>query len=270
MNLTGRVSAVIQEHEVLCDNIYSMWVQTELSSHAKPGQFFQVFVPDRSKLLGRPISICEIDQDRKSVRFVYRTNGPKSGTQCISRLQTGDHIEIMGPYGNGFPIEESSDKHVLVIGGGIGIPPLVEVAKQCKSVSAVVGYAQDTFLTKELSLYADLHITTEDGSHGIKGNVMAVLDHISQYITVDAQRFLDSNALVFFACGPSPMLRAVAELAESQDIPCYVSVEERMACGIGACLACVCETKELDSYSQVHNRRVCKEGPVFLSTEVML
>ena len=145
------------------------------------------------------------------------------------------------------------------MGGGIGVPPILELAKQmeCEKKQIVVGYRDaHTFLKEEFEQAGELYISTEDGSVGTKGNVM------------DAIRENALEADMIYACGPTPMLRAIKQYAETNGIECYITREERMACGIGACLACVCKSKEKDAHSNVHNKRICKDGPVFLSTEV--
>ena len=149
--------------------------------------------------------------------------------------------------------------HVFLMGGGIGVPPILELAKQmdCEKKQIVVGYRDaQTFLKEEFEQNGELYISTEDGSVGTKGNVM------------DAIRENALEADMIYACGPTPMLRAIKQYAEENGIECYISLEERMACGIGACLACVCKSKEKDAHSNVNNKRICKDGPVFLSTEV--
>ena len=203
----------------------------------------------------RPISICEIDKENGALRVVYRVTGPSTGTEEFSRMQAGDKLYIIGPLGNGFPLKE---KKAFLIGGGIGIPPMLELAKQLKGEKQIIiGYRDsDTFLDKELEQNGKVYIATEDGSIGTKGNVC------------DAIRENALNAEVIYACGPTPMLRAIKEYALENGIECYLSLEERMACGIGACLACVCKTKEKDEHSNVNNKRICKDGPVFLATEV--
>ena len=210
---------------------------------AKPGQFIAMYCNDKSKLLPRPISICGINPTEGTLRVVYRVAG--EGTKEFS---------VMGPLGNGFTMK---NEKAIIIGGGIGIPPMLELAKQLDAEKTVVlGYRTSTFLKEEFEQNGKLYIATEDGSVGTKGNVM------------DAIREQALDAEVIFACGPMPMLRAIKAYAEENGILCYISLEERMACGIGACLGCVCKTKEVDAHSNVHNKRVCKDGPVFLSTEV--
>ncbi len=248
--------AVVVSQEKIATDIYSLWLRAEAAVTAKAGQFISMYTNDSGKLLPRPISICEIDKENKQLRVVYRVTGENTGTEQFSKLVAGDEIEILGPLGNGFPLKE---KKAFLIGGGIGIPPMLELAKQLNAEKQiVVGYRDELFLTKELSENGTVYVATEDGSAGTKGNVL------------DAIRENGLTADIIYACGPTPMLRALKTYAEENDIECYISMEERMACGIGACLACVCKSKEKDYHTNVHNNRICKDGPVFLATEVDL
>lgn len=252
-----RVQVVSQEK--LAEGIYSMWLQTEAARTARAGQFISMYTDDAGKLLPRPISICEIDRENGRLRVVYRVTGENTGTEQFSKLGSGDSVAIIGPLGNGFPTDRAEGKKVFLMGGGIGVPPILELARQidCGKKQIVVGYRDSgTFLREELERHGEVYISTEDGSIGTKGNVMNA---------VKEQR-LDAD--VIYACGPAPMLRAIKAYAEERQIECYISLEERMACGIGACLACVCKSRERDVHSNVHNKRICKDGPVFLSTEV--
>ena len=244
--------------ECIAKDIYSMWISTKaIAREAKPGQFVSVYTKDASRLLPRPISLCEIDREKDALRIVYRIAG--DGTREFSRLRAGDTIDILGPLGNGFPLEEAKGKRVMLMGGGIGIPPMLETAKVIQGEKIIVsGYRDELFLTEELNAAGQLYLATEDGSAGTKGNVL------------DAVKANRLEADLIFACGPTPMLRAIKAYALDKGIPCWVSMEEKMACGIGACLACVCKSTEVDGHSQVHNKRICKDGPVFLSTEVEL
>lgn len=250
-------TAVVYSQEMLAPGIYSMWISTKASEQAKPGQFISVYTKDAGKLLPRPISLCQVDKEKGQLRIVYRVVG--AGTSQFSGYQAGDDIEIMGPLGNGFPLERAAGKKVFLIGGGIGIPPMLELARQldCEK-QAVLGYRDVLFLNDEFEKFSDVYVATEDGSAGTKGNVL------------DAIRENGLKADVIFACGPTPMLRALKTYAEEHEIECWLSLEEKMACGIGACLACVCQSKEVDEHSHVHNKRICKDGPVFLAQEVEL
>ncbi|WP_294150790.1 dihydroorotate dehydrogenase electron transfer subunit [uncultured Clostridium sp.] len=248
-------TAVVYSQEELAPEIYSMWITTEAAREARPGQFISVYSKDGSRLLPRPISICEADADEGRLRIVYRIAG--AGTKEFSSFESGDAIDIMGPLGNGFPQE---GENVFLIGGGIGIPPMLELAKNlnCEK-QMVLGYRDENlFLKDEFEAYGEVFVATEDGSVGTKGNVL------------DAIRENGLTADVMYACGPTPMLRALKQYAEEHNIRCYISLEEKMACGIGACLACVCQSKEVDHHSNVHNKRICKDGPVFLAQEVDL
>ncbi len=249
--LKERVQVFGQEQ--IASDIYSLWLQTEeIAAKARAGQFVTVYSKDGANLLPRPISICEIGDGR--VRLVYRVAG--KGTKEFSQLTAGDWVDIMGPLGNGYtPL----DKEAILIGGGIGIPPMLQLAKtlRCKK-EIVLGYRDELFLNEELARYGNVIIATEDGSAGTKGNVLtAISEH-------------KIKGEVIYACGPTPMLRAVKKYADENHMECYISLEEKMACGIGACLACVCKTKEKDAHSQVNNARICKEGPVFNAKEVEL
>ena len=235
--------------------IFDLVIKTEsIAKEAKAGQFVSVYSNDGSRLLPRPISLCGIDKEAGTLRLVYRVAG--KGTDEFSKLVPGDKVKVLGPLGNGFPI---LDKKAFLIGGGIGIPPMLQLAKElnCQK-TAVLGYRDELFLLEDFEKVCDTYVATEDGSAGTKGNVL------------DAIRQNALEAEVIYACGPTPMLRALKAFAEEQDMICYVSMEERMACGIGACLACVCKSKEKDAHTNVNNKRICKEGPVFDAREVEL
>ena len=249
-----KLTAKVVSQEALTDDICSMWIQAdEIAKAAKPGQFISVYTKDKSKVLPRPISLCEIDKEQGRLRIVYRVVG--AGTKEFSAYQAGDDIEIMGPLGNGFPLKE---KKAFLIGGGIGIPPMLELAKNlnCEK-QMVLGYRDVLFLNDEFEQYGRVYAATEDGSAGTKGNV------------IDAIRENGLEAEIIYACGPTPMLRALKAYAAEHGMECWLSLEEKMACGIGACLACVCKSKDIDEHSHVHNKRICKEGPVLEKEEIV-
>ena len=251
-------NAVVVSQEQLSNGIFSMWLQTEAAAAAKPGQFISMYTNDGTKLLPRPISICEINKEAGQLRVVYRVTGENTGTKQFSQMKAGDVIPVIGPLGNGFPLEKAEGKKAFLMGGGIGVPPILELAKQlnCEK-QIVVGYRDaDTFLREQFEANGTVYISTEDGSVGTKGNVMNAI----------AENGLSAD--IIYACGPTPMLRAIKNYAEENGIECYISLEERMACGIGACLACTCKSKDKDHHTNVNNKRICKDGPVFLSTEV--
>ena len=251
-----KIKAAVYSQVQLAEGIFSMWLGAgEMAKAAVPGQFIAVYPNDSARLLPRPISICETDPEKELLRIVYRVAG--EGTKELSSCRAGDTLSIMGPLGNGFPLK---DKKALLIGGGIGIPPMLELAKalSCEK-TAVLGYRDSqTFLAEEIGKYAGLAVATEDGSAGTKGTVL------------DAIKAQGLKADIIYACAPTPMLRALKEYAAKEGIECWISLEERMACGVGACLGCVCHSKDVDEHSNVRNKRVCKDGPVFLADEVEL
>ena len=269
--MSYRENALIIKTSCLAEGIYEMWLKTDkMAGEAVPGQFISVYSNDGARLLPRPISICRIDKD--NLRIVYRVAG--KGTEEFSKMKEGEYVNIQGPLGNGYDIKSimeyvknvtgndcaDTELKAILFGGGIGVPPMLELAKQleCKK-QAVLGYRNSQmFLKDEFEQFADVYVATEDGSAGTKGNVL------------DAIRENGLKADVIFACGPTPMLRALKAYAEENGIECWLSLEEKMACGIGACLACVCQSKEVDEHSHVHNKRICKDGPVFLAQEVEL
>lgn len=254
-----KMTSTILQQECIGTDIYSLWLDApQIASQAKPGQFISVYSNDSGRVLPRPISICEIDREKGALRIVYRIAG--NGTKEFSGMKAGETLDILGPLGNGFPMDVIKGKRVFMMGGGIGVPPMVQTAKEAEAeVTVIAGYRNsEIFLKEELEQNGTLVIATEDGSVGTKGNVM------------DAIRENHLEADVIFACGPTPMLRAIKTYAEENGILCYISMEEKMACGVGACLACVCKSKDVDHHSHVHNKRICKDGPVFLSTEVEL
>lgn len=253
-SIMKRAVEIVQAEQINQD-IFSMWIKDgEIANLAVPGQFISVYCNDGSRLLPRPISICEINKTEGTLRFVYRVVG--AGTEEMSRLKKGDLIEVMGPLGNGFHLE---GKKVILIGGGIGIPPMLELAKQLKCEKQIVlGYRDELFLQNEFEDHGTVYLSTEDGSAGVKGNV------------IDAVVQNNLEADMIFACGPTPMLKGVKDYAMKHGIQAQLSLEERMACGIGACLACVCKSKERDHHTNVNNKRVCKDGPVFYAQEVEL
>lgn len=252
--------AKVQQQTCIAPGIFDMWIETSIAKDAKPGQFINIYPEDKSTLLPRPISICEADPDASKLRVVYRTAG--KGTTEFSGYHSGKNISVLGTLGNGFPIDKAKGKKCFLMGGGIGIPPMVQLAKALKEqgdceINIIVGYRDaNLFLSKDLEKYGKVYIATEDGSVGSKGNVMNAIEENGL------------KADVIYACGPMPMLRAIKKFAEANDMEAYISLEERMACGVGACLGCVCKTTKVDHHSHVNNARICTDGPVFEAKEV--
>ena len=250
-----KMTAKVRSQEQLASDIYSLVLYApEIVKQAKAGQFVSVYSKDGANLLPRPISLCEIDHESETIRLVYRVVG--KGTNEFAALAEGDSIDVMGPLGNGFTLK---DKQAILIGGGIGIPPMLELAKElnCEK-NIVVGFRDETFLLEDLEPRGEVYIASEDGKTGVKGNVL------------DAIREYEIKGDIIYACGPTPMLHAIKEYAFANHMEAQLSLEEKMACGIGACLACVCKSTEVDEHSHVHNKRICKDGPVFDAREVEL
>lgn len=251
-----KAAATVISQRQIGEQIFDLWLETKLTKYAHPGQFVAVYPHGESTLLPRPISICETDREKGRLRLVYRVAG--KGTAEFSTCRAGDTLEILGVLGNGFPLDKAKGKKVFLMGGGIGIPPMMELAKKIEGKKQILlGYRnKDLFLEEDLERYGDVYVATEDGSVGTKGNVMDIIKAHSLH------------ADVIMACGPMPMLRAIKKFAQDNGAEAYVSLEERMACGVGACLGCVCRTTKVDSHSHVHNARICTEGPVFEAREV--
>ena len=244
----------IIEKEQIATGVYSYVIDApELAREAQAGQFANITAPNFT--LRRPISICGIDKQRGTLRFVFEVRG--KGTEAISELQKGDNLDVIAPLGNGFRIPEN--QRVIVVGGGIGVPPLLGVSSITgKLCTAILGFRDSSKIILKDDFKANgtnTIICTDDGSAGIKGTVTFAL----------AEALEENNAAAVLACGPMPMLKAVAKMCEVYKVPCQVSLEQRMGCGVGACVVCTCMTVRngKEFYS-----RVCKEGPVFNAEEV--
>lgn len=232
------------DFEILCP---------EIAYVASAGQFIQVLSP--SHFLRRPISICGIDKEKGTLRMVFEIRG--KGTDEIATLNKGDLIDIIAPLGNGFRIADG--KKAIVIGGGIGTPPMLGTAAACNgNVKAIIGFrsAANVILTDDFKKVCDETIVcTDDGTMGRKGFVTQALE---ECIAVEKPD-------VIYACGPMPMLRGIVDIASKHDIETQVSLEQRMACGVGACLVCAC--KLVKDGEEIYGH-VCQDGPVFDSKEV--
>ena len=234
--------AEIIQNEPITTGIYRMTVSGAPLGRA--GQFFMLRVPGAlDPLLGRPISICEIDAASGETTCVYQTIG--RGTAQFARLLPGQQIEAQGAYGNGFPLNAGD---AVLIGGGIGTAPMLQLAKELRAsdparqIDVYLGFREEAYLENEFERYAD-----------------KVTLNIGGYVVNDVDFTLDAT---YYACGPAPMLRAAASAADEANANLFVSLEKHMACGVGACLGCTCQTE--------HGRkRVCKDGPVFDYREVL-
>ena len=240
---SGSYKIILNEN--IAKDVYKMILSGETSAITAPGQFINIKLD--GYYLRRPISIC--DYDSKTITIIYKVVG--QGTKLMSALHAGESLDVLAGLGNGYDTSKSGDKPVL-IGGGVGVPPLYNLCKKLigegKSVSVIIGFnkADEVFYEDELkALGADVFVTTADGSHGIKGFV------------TDALKDIDYT--YFYTCGPMPMFKAVEAAAKTSG---QYSFEERMGCGFGACMGCSCKTKN-------GNKRICKDGPVLEREEII-
>lgn len=235
---------IVKENEKIAESVYKMVLEGDSKALSAPGQFLNIQLD--GLYLRRPISVC--DYDENSITIIYKTVG--KGTEQMAGMSAGEKLDVLNGLGNGFDISKSGEKPLL-IGGGVGVPPLYNLAKrlaekQCE-VSAILGFntAGEVFYKEEFEkLGVRTFITTADGSMGIKGFVTAAMDIDYSYV---------------YTCGPEPMLKAVYNESKTGG---QFSFEERMGCGFGACMGCSCKTK-------YGNKRICKDGPVLEKEEII-
>ena len=222
-----------------------------ISKHATPGQFVHLTVDGHT--LRRPISIADINREQQTITILFKIIG--SGTKRLAAYQVGEYVDALGPSGNGFQLENHSGATILLVGGGIGVPPLYNLGKALAAkginIISVLGFQTGDYVFYEGKFKAlgQTIIVTNDGSYGEKGFVTDVLDDL------DFDRY--------YTCGPVPMLQAITTKLKGKDG--YISLEERMGCGVGACFACVIPVNDGNGY-----KKICKDGPVFHAEEVAL
>lgn len=256
-----KVNCELLKKEMLIDGIYKFSVKSpEIANSARAGQFLEIKVSETGEpFLRRPISIYNIDKENGIVEFIFQVKG--RGTGILAERKIGDLIDIMGPLGfGGFKVQEYNN--VAIIGGGIGTYPLYELVKELKgkaNLNVYLGFRDKSLVTcekefEEIGLNK-LVVTTDDGSYKEKGYAIDFMKKDIEEHKVD----------MIFACGPLPMLKAVRAYAIENNIPCQISLEERMGCGIGACLGCAVKVISGEEPRYGH---VCKEGPVFNAADV--
>lgn len=246
----------VVENRAIADGFYSMMLDApQAAAEALPGQF--VHITCEGSQLCRPISICEANADKGTLRLVYQVRG--TGTAWMSGRGVGESLRILAPLGRGFTPPDGV-RYPVLVGGGLGVPPLLELAKGLERPAALLGFrnAGAAILTQDFEgVGAKVNIATDDGSLGRQGLVTELL----------RERIEAGQCDYIAACGPLPMLAGVSALAQESGIPCQISLEERMGCGMGACLVCVCKVKKSDGEGYA---RVCADGPVFWAQEVVL
>jgi dihydroorotate dehydrogenase electron transfer subunit len=241
---------------LLAEKLYDLYVRCPIIANtAKPGQFILIRVEGFP--LRRPIAVCEADRNSGILRLVFGIRG--DGTKKLSQIGEGDWIDVLGPLGNGFQLLPG--KKAVFVGGGLGVPPLLEAAKSYGSnAEAILGFQTDSqvALRDDFQNYGvNTTVMTDDGSQGRKGLVTDSLEELL------ARRHPD----ILYACGPLPMLKTVASIAAREKIRCQVLMEEKMGCGVGACHVCVCRTKRPEGGTV--QSRVCSDGPVFEAERVV-
>ncbi len=255
MNLIERVRKVDQ----LNNDIYLIRIESEkIVAVASAGQFINMKCPGPDVYLRRPISICSIDRREKTIDIIYQVRG--KGTRSLTNIKAGDSVDIMGPLGRGFTID-SEHRHIIVAGGGIGIFPLLQLLKDhpASKKTAILGFRtkNSVVMEDEFNKYStDLQIATDDGSYGTQGFVTSLLQ----------EKISTQKPDMVYLCGPVAMMEQGVRLLKKNGIPCEVSMEQRMGCGIGACLVCACKTKNGSDWDYSH---VCKDGPVFRGDEII-
>lgn len=258
--------------QMLCQDIFKMTIKSEyIAANAMPGQFVNIKCGGIDALLRRPISICDVDKANNTFDIVFQIKG--NGTEKLCQKCAGE-VDIMGPLGKPFSIDDKY-KNICVVGGGIGTFPLLYLLKSSKAVNktALLGFRTKAAVVLEDQFRAaaqKVEIATDDGTYGKMAFVTDLLEQCIQ-----GQSMLEDGKLeesmkqkpdIVYTCGPAPMMRKVAAIAEKYNIACQVSMEQRMGCGIGACLVCACKTKQgEEEWGYSH---VCKDGPVFWSTDI--
>lgn len=250
----------IVKAEHLNSDTFMLTVESEIiSKRARSGQIVNIKCGDEGGvLLRRPISICSVDRDKGTFDIVIQIRG--KGTRILSKYKAGDEIDIMGPLGQGFSLYPKHKK-IIAVGGGIGIFPLLQLLKDhpAENKKVILGFRNKScvILEEEFKQACNkLFISTDDGSYCDKGLVTDIL-----------RKELDKEpADMLFFCGPLAMMKVGVEIAKEYNIPCEVSMEQRMGCGIGACLVCVCKTKNTDDWEYT---QVCKKGPVFSGDKII-
>lgn len=247
-------NATVLSNRNIAENIYELTVDLGEVVDVRAGQFADLSVGG-AHLLRRPIAICKTEGS--TATFCYQIKG--EGTQILKSMGAGTRLSMLMPLGNGFFAEEN-EKKIALVGGGVGTFPLISVLRQYgdkKEIAAYIGYRNRAAVcgVEEFVKAQKFIAVTDDGSYGAQMNAV-------QAFEADLKK--GNRPDVVFACGPTPMLRALKQVTEREGLPCYVSLEERMGCGIGACLVCVCQQ------TNGKNARVCKDGPVFNAKEVVL
>ncbi|ENH98301.1 dihydroorotate dehydrogenase electron transfer subunit [Gracilibacillus halophilus YIM-C55.5] len=244
----------IEHIREIAEETFEVVLHSEISAELKPGQFVHIAL--HGHMLRRPVSVADVDANAKTFTIIFKIFG--EGTRALSQYQQGDNLDVLLPCGSYYPVESLSLDHALLVGGGIGVPPLYYLGKTLQEkgvhVTSVLGFQSKSqvFYEKQFQQLGDTYIATNDGSYGTQGFVTDIIQQLDEPIDY------------YFTCGPTPMLKAVTN--QLQDENGYISLEERMGCGVGTCYACVVPLRQ----NPKESKKICKDGPVFSANEVML
>jgi len=283
-NPLNRITCNVKTNIEIATGIFDMTIHVgSMAGLAKPGQFVNLYCYDRAKLLPRPISICNVDVETGTLRLIYAVVG--EGTKEFATLISGDKIEVLGPLGNGFDLKNKEDKNILIVGGGVGTPTLLELAKSLKghyndsiNITTVLGFRDEVYLSKEFETFGKVYVATDSGTEGFKGNVIELMKK-----NLGAEFKASKTGFDYmYSCGPVPMLKGLQQFNKDYNIKAEISLEERMGCGFGACVGCVvgirtdmAKTNFMENKEEVIKdedfdyKKVCKDGPVFEYSEVI-
>ncbi len=258
----------ILEQKELAPGIWQMELEApEVARQAKPGQFVNLYVNDPSMLLPRPISICEADPEKGILTLIYAVVG--KGTEVFATYEAGTMLRLMGPLGNGFPLERGGEEDVrelFLVGGGLGIPPMLFLARKLhekypeKPIRIFNGFRSTPWIEEAFYPYGEIFSASDDGASGFMGNVIDAMEY--KRIFTD-----EKTRAVLYACGPIPMMKAIQNWQTAYNMESWFSLEERMGCGFGACAGCPANLRMPDG--SIMKKGVCKLGPVFPGEDVI-
>lgn len=275
--------ARIFSNQALDDKIYRMVLEApKIAQTCRPGQFVNLYCDDKSRLLPRPISICDADQKEGTLTLIFAVVG--QGTEEFAGKKAGDTIRVLGPLGNGYDLKtaQGADR-ILVMGGGLGMPPMLFLARKLNApqkTDIYLGFRSQPWMGQEFRSFGTVYESSDDGACGFKGTVLDKMRKVETAPSVEIAPSVETETApseepapltgktVVYACGPKPMLKALQqEFAADDKVDCYFSLEERMGCGIGACAGCPALLRMPDGSIERHG--VCKEGPIFNGKQVI-